>query len=168
MINLLEFPAATLEWMELSPLLVLLIAGSLGILLEALVPRSARYVVQSGLALLSVGAALALTVINWSAGNILLAGMDLVALDGAAYLFWTVLLIAGLGGVALFAERGYGGQSAFASSAATVPGSPLEREADRQGNEHTEIFPLLLFALFGSFGAAMLGATVGAVIGGVL
>ena len=149
MINLLEFPAATLEWMELSPLLVLLIAGSLGILLEALVPRSARYVVQSGLALLSVGAALALTVINWSAGNILLAGMDLVALDGAAYLFWTVLLIAGLGGVALFAERGYGGQSAFASSAATVPGSPLEREADRQGNEHTEIFPLLLFALFG-------------------
>ena len=103
MINLLEFPAATLEWMELSPLLVLLIAGSLGILLEALVPRSARYVVQSGLALLSVGAALALTVINWSAGNILLAGMDLVALDGAAYLFWTVLLIAGLGGVALFA-----------------------------------------------------------------
>ena len=29
-------------------------------------------------------------------------------------------------------------------------------------------WPLLLFALFGSFGAAMLGATVGAVIGGVL
>src|SRR5699024_9424866 len=59
-------------------------------------------------------------------------------------------LVVGLGGVALFAERRVaGGLSAFASSAATVPGSPLEREADRLRREHTEFFPLLVFALFG-------------------
>ena len=154
MIALLEtlpqLPLPELEWMLLSPLLVLFAAACLGVLLEAVVPRDYRYIVQSGVAFIAVIAALGLTIINWIEGQQQLVAMDLLAIDGPAYVFWTLLLIAGLGGVALFAERGLGGgQSAFASSAAAVPGSPLEREADRMRREHTEIFPLLLFALFG-------------------
>ena len=150
MIGLLEIPAPTLEWMLLSPLLVIFGAGCVGVLLEAVVPREYRYVVQAALAFIAVLAALGLTIVNWIDGQPQLAAMGLIAVDGPAFVFWTLLLIFGLGGVALFAERALGGgQSAFASSASTVPGSPLEREADRLRREHTEVFPLLLFSLFG-------------------
>lgn len=153
MINLLEtlpaIPAVTPEWMELSPLLVLLAVGTLGIVLEAVVARPYRYLVQTALAVLGVVAALALTIANWIAGTRQIIAEGLVALDGPSYVFWVLLLIAALGGIALFAERGFDGRSAFASAASTVPGSPLEREADRLRREHTEIFPLLVFAVFG-------------------
>ena len=142
--------APTIEWLLLSPLLVLLGGAAVGVLVEAVVPRRNRYVVQVFLAMLSIVAALALTITNWISAEPTVAAMGSITIDNPAYFFWTLLLIFGMGGVALFAERAVGnGQSAFASSAATVPGSPLEREADRLRREHTEIFPLLLFALFG-------------------
>ena len=154
MINLLEtlpnIPAVSPEWMALSPLLVLLGVGCLGIVLEAVLPREARYVVQSGVALLGVLAALVLTILNWMDRAPAIVAEGLIAIDQPTNVFWSILLVTGLGGVALFAERGLGnGRSAFASAASTVPGSPLEREADRLRREHTEIFPLLMFALFG-------------------
>ncbi|AQP46402.1 NADH-quinone oxidoreductase subunit N [Tessaracoccus aquimaris] len=154
MINLLEtlpnIPAVSPEWMALSPLLVLLGVGCLGIVLEAVLPREVRYLVQSAVALLGVIAALALTILNWMDRAPAIVAEGLIAIDGPTNVFWSILLVTGLGGVALFAERGLGnGRSAFASSASTVPGSPLEREADRLRREHTEIFPLLMFALFG-------------------
>lgn len=142
--------APTIEWLLLSPLLVLLGGAALGVLVEALVPRRNRYVVQVFLAMLAVVAALVLTITNWISAEPTIAAMGSITVDKPSYLFWSLLLVFGLGGVALFAERTVGdGASAFASSAATVPGSPLEREADRLRREHTEIFPLLLFALFG-------------------
>ncbi|QXT62219.1 NADH-quinone oxidoreductase subunit NuoN [Tessaracoccus palaemonis] len=150
MITLLEIPAATLEWMILSPLFVLLGVGCLGILLEAVLPRDLRFVVQMGVTVLGLVVALGLTILNWIHETPTIAAMSLLAVDGPAYIFWTLILIAGLGGTALFAERALGaGHSAFAASAATVPGSPLEREAERLRREHTEIFPLLIFAVFG-------------------
>ncbi|MGV8847585.1 NADH-quinone oxidoreductase subunit NuoN [Tessaracoccus sp.] len=142
--------APTIEWLLLSPMLVLLGGAALGVLVEAVVPRRNRYVVQVFLAMLSVIAALALTITNWVSAEASIVAMGSIAIDKPTYFFWSLLLLFSLGGVALFAERGVGeGQSAFASSAATVPGSPLEREADRLRREHTEIFPLLLFAVFG-------------------
>ena len=142
--------APTIEWLLLSPLLVLLGGAAVGVLVEAIVPRRNRYVVQVFLAVLTVVAALVLTITNWISAEPTVAAMGSITIDQPTYFFWSLLLLFGMGGVALFAERGVGdGQSAFASSAATVPGSPLEREADRLGREHTEVFPLLLFALFG-------------------
>lgn len=150
MITLLEIPAAHLEWTVLSPLIVLLIVGCVGILFEAFVPRDMRFVVQSGLALLGFIVTLGLTILNWIKEPAQIVAETLLAVDGPAYIFWTLILVAGLGGVALFAERKLGaGHSAFAASAATVPGSPLEREAERLRREHTEIFPLLVFSVFG-------------------
>ncbi|SHI76890.1 NADH-quinone oxidoreductase subunit N [Tessaracoccus bendigoensis DSM 12906] len=153
MINLLEtlpdIPAVELEWMALSPLLVLLGVGCLAIVLEAVVPRSYRYLAQTALSVLAIVAALTLTVTNWATMPPSIVAEGLVAVDGPTNVFWSLLLVVGLGAVALFAERGFDGRSAFASAASTVPGSPLEREADRLRREHTEIFPLLLFSLFG-------------------
>ncbi len=148
--SILEINAPTIEWLALSPLLALLIGGALGISVEAMVPRHLRYVVQVFLAGLSLLVALGLTIRNWVAGESLIAAVGSIAIDGPAHLFWTLLLVFGLLGLGLFAERRVsGGQSAFTSSASTVPGSPFEREASRLRREHTEIFPLLVFAVFG-------------------
>ncbi|HMQ67246.1 MAG TPA: NADH-quinone oxidoreductase subunit N, partial [Arachnia sp.] len=150
MTTLLELPTATIEWALLSPLIVLLGVGCLGIVLEAVVPRSWRYLTQTALTAVGLIVALGLTILDWVKGEMRLTAEGLLALDGPTYVFWSLLLIVGLGGTALFAERQLGGgQSAFAASASTVPGSPLEREAERLRREHTEVFPLLVFAIFG-------------------
>ena len=50
----------------------------------------------------------------------------------------------------LFAERRLeGGVTAFAGQAAALPGTEAEREASTKGLEHTEVFPLVLFAVGG-------------------
>ena len=55
-----------------------------------------------------------------------------------------------LGGCLLFAERRLeGGVSAFAGQAAALPGTEAERQASTRGLEHTEVFPLMMFAVGG-------------------
>ena len=50
----------------------------------------------------------------------------------------------------LFAERRLeGGVTAFAGQAAALPGTEAERQASTQGLEHTEVFPLMMFAVAG-------------------
>src|SRR5690606_19485175 len=77
-------------------------------------------------------------------------GVGSVAVDGPALVTWGMLLLFGLLGVALFADRSFeDGLSAFTGRAADAPGSPGEAEATSARLEHTEVFPLLLFALSG-------------------
>ena len=71
-----------------------------------------------------------------------------IALDGPTMFLWGLVLVFGLGGVLLFAERQVeGGVSAFAGQAAALPGTESERQA--AGLDHTEVYPLLLFAIGG-------------------
>jgi NADH-quinone oxidoreductase subunit N len=49
----------------------------------------------------------------------------------------------------MFAETKIENASVFAPQAAAVPGTPAEREAIRSRVEHTEVFPLALFAVLG-------------------
>ena len=61
---------------------------------------------------------------------------------------WGLILLFSLGGCLLFAERQLeGGVSAFAGQAAALPGTEAERRA--AGLDHTEVYPLLLFAVLG-------------------
>lgn len=148
--SLLEITFPALEWLLEAPLIALIVGATLGVVVEAFVPRRARFLTQVVLAVVTILTALGLTIHNWSQQSIELVALGTFAMDGPAYFFWTLLLVVGLGGVALFAERAVAGEvSAFAASAATVPGSPLEREAEARKREHTEVFPLLLFSLFG-------------------
>ena len=63
---------------------------------------------------------------------------------------WGTLLVLSLISVLLFAERHLeGGVPAFAGQAAALPGTEAEREASTQGLEHTEVFPLMMFAVGG-------------------
>ena len=60
------------------------------------------------------------------------------------------MLVFAIGGILLFAERRLeGGVSAFAGQAAALPGTEAEREASTKGLDHTEVYPLAMFAVGG-------------------
>ena len=74
--------------------------------------------------------------------------MGTVIVDGPSVFLWGLILLFGLGGCLLFAERQLeGGVSAFAGQAAALPGTDAERDA--AGLDHTEVYPLLMFAVMG-------------------
>src|SRR5918998_1929183 len=132
----------------LVPVFVIFGAACVGVLVEALVPRASRRTVQLFVTVLAILAALVATVLNWAAGATGLAAVNSLALDGPTYFIWTILLVFGGVSFLLFAERKLD-ISPFAPSAAAVPGTAAEQEAIALRAEHTEVFPLALFALSG-------------------
>ena len=93
--------------------------------------------------------AIASTLTTISRGTRIIAGQGTVALDGPTLATWVILLMTSLGAVVLFAERVGTTQTAFVASASSVPGSPLEAKAEQEHREHTEVYPLLMFAVLG-------------------
>ena len=141
---------AVIEWRALAPVLLVLVAAILGILIEAVAPRAHRFFAQVFLTVASIVVAAAFLVANWRAGVGGPLVMGSMMLDGPTYFMWGALLVLGLAAILVFAERQLnGGVSAFAASVATVPGSRAEAEASAARLEHTEVFPLALFALGG-------------------
>jgi NADH-quinone oxidoreductase subunit N len=165
-----EFEAPTVEYATIMPLLVVLGAAVLGVLVEAFAPRAWRYPLQVGIAVTGLLVALGETVLVASRlekldGDVLaralpadksgdpslsLAVEGSVVVDGPTLFLWGVLLVMSLISVLLFAERRLeGGLTGFAGQAAALPGTEAEREASTRGIEHTEVFPLMLFAVSG-------------------
>jgi NADH-quinone oxidoreductase subunit N len=161
------FVKPDLEYFQLAPLLVVFFMACLGVVVEAFVPRARRYAIQTVLTLVGLLTALVLVVLvaleyagddavdkglSHGEGTAygVLAAMGTIAVDGPTLFLWgLILLLAVLGGM-LFAERHLdGGVSAFAGQAAALPGTDAERQASTRGLEHTEIYPLLGFAVFG-------------------
>jgi NADH-quinone oxidoreductase subunit N len=153
-----QFQAPSIEYSLLSPLLIILGVATVGVLVEAFGPRRSRYAVQTGLTLLGVVAALVATVVvgvhltqaggQPAFGQIAAEGA--IAVDGPTVFIWGTILVLALVSVLLFAERHLeGGVTAFAGQAAALPGTEAEREASTRGLEHTEVFPLMLFAVGG-------------------
>jgi NADH-quinone oxidoreductase subunit N len=140
----------TIEWMQLSPVLTVLLVACLGVVVEALVPRAYRFVSQIALVVLGLLAAIGFLALNYADRSVGLLAMGAVALDGPTYLMWAALLVFGLLSILVFGERRLdNGASAFAASAASVPGSLSEADASAARHEHTEVFPLALFSLSG-------------------
>lgn len=145
----LEISAPELEYGLLMPLIVLFGAACLGVLLEAALPRAARLPGQLLVTFLGIAAALVLVIQNWINGETGIVAVGSLAIDGPTYFLWTILLITGALSLLVFAERSLEGGTAFAPQAAAVPGTEAEREAIEHRMEHTEVFPLALFALTG-------------------
>ena len=143
----LEITAPTLDYRILAPFLLVFVGACVGVLVEALAPRSARRMAQLVLTAVTVVGALGVTLLNWNAGRTGLAAVGSLAVDGPTYFMWTILLVFGVVSIMTFGEQRVG--SAFAAQAATVPGSQAERLAIESRVEHTEVFPLALFALSG-------------------
>ncbi len=153
-----DFQAPSVEYSLLSPLLIMFGIAIVGVLVEAFAPRSVRYLLQTLIAGLGVIGAFVATVIvglNLEArgggaaqGSVTLEGA--IAVDGPSIFIWGTLLVLSLISVFLFAERQLeGGVISFAGQAAALPGSDAEREASTRGLEHTEVFPLMMFAVAG-------------------
>jgi NADH-quinone oxidoreductase subunit N len=145
----MEITAPKIEYGLLAPVLVIFAAACLGVLAEALAPREIRRVVQLVIAFASLALALVTTVLNWAAGDEAVVAVNSLALDGPTYFMWTILIIFSAAALLMFAESKIESASVFAPQAAAVPGTAAEREAIRSRVEHTEVFPLALFALLG-------------------
>ncbi|MGW6980018.1 NADH-quinone oxidoreductase subunit NuoN [Streptomyces sp. NPDC054932] len=154
-----RIPAPTIEYAQLAPTLIVVGAAVLGILVEAFVPRKARYYVQVFLAVAALASAFA-AVVGLAAGGYgstkaQIAAMGAIAVDGPALFLQGTILLASIVAVFTFAERrldpaAHGNRvDSFAAQAASVPGSDSEKAAVKAGFTTTEVFPLALFAIAG-------------------
>ncbi|MFB9313202.1 NADH-quinone oxidoreductase subunit NuoN [Nocardioides plantarum] len=154
----MDYIKPTLEYAELSPLFIVFGVAIVGVVVEAFVARQRRHVVQVALASAGVVGALVATVIvginldevGGGAGRGFVGAEGSIVVDGPAVYLWGLVLVAALAGVALFSERRLeAGVPAFAGQAAALPGSEGEREASTAGLAHSEVYPLVMFAVGG-------------------
>ena len=149
--------APHVEYALIAPLLIVSAGALVGTLVEAVVARRARFVSQALVASLTVVAALVDSIWVYrhlkplgDLGRGQLSTEGAIAVDGPGALTWAMLALFALMSLALFAERRLeSGLSAFTGRAADAPGSRGEAEARAAGLEHSEVFPLALFALLG-------------------
>ncbi len=160
-------PTPSIEYFLLCPMLIVFGVAVAGVLAEAFLPRRIRYHAQVTLALGGLVAAfVAVIVVSRSVhGSGRAAVLDAVAIDRPTlYLQGTVLLVAMMA-VIFIAERtqtktehkvavgagvaGSGGLDSFTPQASAVPGSDVERDAERAGSAQTELFPLVMLSVGG-------------------
>ncbi|WP_405600958.1 NADH-quinone oxidoreductase subunit NuoN [Streptomyces sp. NBC_01410] len=154
-----KIPSPTIEYAQLAPALIVVGAAVVGVLVEALVPRRARYHTQVFLTVVALTAAFAAVVALAAGGygttKAHIAAMGAIAVDGPALFLQGTILLASLVAVFTFAERrldpaAHGNRiDSFAAQAASVPGSDSEKAAVKAGFTTTEVFPLVLFAITG-------------------
>lgn len=148
----MSFTAPSIQWAGLAPVLIILGAAILGVLIEALMPRRARHLAQTALAVLAIlGAMVALVwrwgvVVDGAAPSHLVVGFNEDHFGIAAQ---GVVLIIGLLSILVISDRTEVGDSVFAAQAADRPGSAEESESIHAGWVATEVFPLTLFSLAG-------------------
>ncbi|WP_194813640.1 NADH-quinone oxidoreductase subunit NuoN [Nocardia sp. XZ_19_385] len=160
-------PAPSIEYSLILPMLLVFGAAVAGVLVEAFVPRRARYVTQVLLAILGLGAALVAVI--GLAGTSATALVGAVAIDGVSLFLQGAILVVSLLGIVFMAERhaqpvaekrsGPGTWAlnaarprvvdAFTPQASAVPGSAAERTAENAGIATTEVFPLTMLAVGG-------------------
>jgi NADH-quinone oxidoreductase subunit N len=145
--------APSIEYGQLSPMLVVFGAAVVGVLVEAFTPRPARRAVHLVLTLGALAAAFILTIAvaaghsiyaKGSPGHV--AAMGAVAVDRPTLFIQGTVVILAFVSVLLIGDSS---NSPFAAQAAATPGSLEEREGLAAGIMHTEIFPLTLFAVGG-------------------
>ncbi|WP_062200625.1 NADH-quinone oxidoreductase subunit NuoN [Demequina salsinemoris] len=148
------FTAPEISYMAFAPMIVVLLGGAAGVLVEAFIRTPAtRRSVQLALTLVATVGALGVAVVQWatyspdSAGVIGQTGY--FVMDRQALAWQSMILIFGALSALLFAARTRAGESAFTPLGSAAPGSPEEAEAHRRGLEVTEVFPLMLFAVGG-------------------
>ncbi|MET7646674.1 NADH-quinone oxidoreductase subunit NuoN [Streptomyces sp. NPDC005426] len=154
-----KFKAPVIEYTQLTPVLIVIGVAVLGVLVEAFVPRRARYYTQVFLTVVALVAAFAavigLAASGYGTTKAHIAAMGAIAVDGPALFLQGVILLTSLAAVFTFAERRLDPEShgsrvdSFAAQAASVPGSDSEKAAVKAGFTTTEVFPLVLFSVAG-------------------
>jgi proton-translocating NADH-quinone oxidoreductase chain N len=147
--------APSIEWGQLSPIVLVFAAALAGVGVEAFAPRFLRRPLHIMLTLASLAGAFVLTIViaasskifaNGSAGHVVAVGA--VGVDRPTLFLQGTILVLAFVSVLLIAESSHE-VSAFTPQAAAVPGSAAEREGLLEGLAHTEVYPLTLFAVGG-------------------
>jgi NADH-quinone oxidoreductase subunit N len=153
-----DFSKPVIEYAELWPLLLIFGVACAGVLVEAFVPRAWRLLSQtvlSGVGLLTAfgGVVYVANQLGEHGDGAARGGLTAegaIAVDGPTVFLWGLTLLIALASVLLFAERRLeGGVTAFTGQGAAVPGTESERLASTRGLEHTEVYPLMMFAVGG-------------------
>src|SRR5204863_4204710 len=141
------FPAPSIDYAGVSPMLVVFGFAVVGVLLEAFLPARLRSVVQLPVALHGiVGGFIAVVAL---AGAHRLAAEKAVALDGPTLFLQGMILALAFAALLLVGERSFDeGGGSFVGQASAVPGSADERAVPRERMQ-TEVYPLLMFAVGG-------------------
>ncbi|MFD4026925.1 NADH-quinone oxidoreductase subunit NuoN [Streptomyces sp. NPDC058576] len=154
-----SFTMPKIEYTQLMPVLIILVAAVLGVLVEAFVPRRARYHTQLFLTVVAAAASFA-AIVGLAAGGYgttkaMIAAEGAIAIDGPTLFLQGTILLVAMVAVFTFAERrldptAHGNRvDSFAAQAGAVPGGEGEKAAVRAGFTTTEVFPLLLFSVAG-------------------
>jgi NADH-quinone oxidoreductase subunit N len=155
----MSMPAPSIEYAQLSPMLIVFGAAVFGVLVEAFAPRASRYATQLVLSIGGLLAALAAVVVL--AAHVTGAGRSValgaVAVDRPALFLQGTVLLVSIFAVMLIAERSPMSESsramrgfdAFTPQASAVPGSVVELQATKAGIAQTEVFPLTMLAVGG-------------------
>lgn len=144
----MSMPTPSVEYGELSPMLIVFGVAVAGVVVEAFVPRHRRYGVQLVLSVAALATALVAVITLAGTKHAAVAGA--VAVDGPALFLQGVILLVGLLAVLLIAERGPStGLEGFTPQASAVPGSVAQLEATEAKIIQTEVFPLTMFAVGG-------------------
>lgn len=150
--------APSIEYGQVSPMLIVLGVAVAGVLIEAFLPRKSRYPTQVALSLGGLVAAFVAVVLlardlRGGVGQSVVVGA--VAVDAPALFLQGTILLIGVLGVLLIAERRAPVESedatldAFTPDASAVPGSIAEKIATKAALVQTEVFPLTMFAVAG-------------------
>ncbi|MQA96125.1 MAG: NADH-quinone oxidoreductase subunit NuoN [Streptosporangiales bacterium] len=151
-----DIPAPTIEYGLLSPMLLVFGIAVVGVLVEAFVPRAHRAAVQMPITLLGLAGAFILTIVvatqditpasgqGWGK----LAAMGSIGIDRPTLFIQGTILILALVSTFMIAERRTD-EGSFTAQAAATPGSAAEREGLLAGATHTEVYPLVMFAVGG-------------------
>ncbi len=145
-----DIPAPSIAYGPLAPILIVFLAATLAVLVEAFVPAARRRVVQVVVASLGLLGALAAVIVLAVDHTNRLVVEQAVAVDGPALFLQGTLCVIGLGGIMLLSERNLdasGGE--VVTQAASVPGSHDDIANSESSQIQTEVYPLALFALGG-------------------
>jgi NADH-quinone oxidoreductase subunit N len=143
-----DFTAPSVAYRNLSPMLILFGAASVGVLAEAFLPRESRRVVQAAIAL--AGLVGSLVAVVWVAGSgDVVTASGAVAVDGPALFVEGTLAALGIASVLLLADRSSERGGHFVADAAVTVGSATDRRQVSAAYSQTEVFPLTTFALAG-------------------
>ena len=143
-----SFKAPHLDYAALSPMLVIWAVATLGVLVEAVVPRGRRWVTQVSLSFAGlIGALIAVVAL---AGTQKTAAVGTVAVDGPALFLEGTLLALAIASLLFISERSVDtGGGAFTQQASVLPGSAEERHLAASDRQQTEVYPLVMFSVGG-------------------
>ena len=143
-----DIPAPSIAYGPLAPILIVLGVATLGVLVEAFVPRHARRSTQAAIAV--AGLVAALVAVIRLAGTSRLVAQHALAIDGPTLFLQGTLCVLGIGSILLLSERNLdAGGGEVVTQAASLPGSRDDLRLADSGAVQTEVYPLAMFALGG-------------------